>query len=215
MNQKLPVDKFAIFEINKVFQKEWGETNEKVPVEKMHLGFVVAERKNNQTAFYKAKKYVDLLLKSFNIRAKYEPLQTKNAEALPFEPKRTALVTTLEGEYLGVVGEFRNSVRQEFKLGEYLAGFEIDFDKMLSLKDAARPVYVGKTEFRDLTVATNKGYGEVIAKIEKVLADYALEADILPLGIYQAEGDEEKHISVRLVFRSFDNKVMKALEAIK
>ena len=54
MNQKLPVDKFAIFEINKVFQKEWGLTGEKVPVEKTYLGFVVAERKNDQTAFYKA-----------------------------------------------------------------------------------------------------------------------------------------------------------------
>ena len=71
LNEKLPVERFAIFEMNKIYQKEWGMNAENVPIEKNSLGFVVAERKNKEVAFYKAKKYVEKLLEEFNISVKF------------------------------------------------------------------------------------------------------------------------------------------------
>ncbi len=212
LNQKLPVEKFAIFEMNKVYQKSWGVNEENVPVEKLKLGFLIAERKNNQTAFYAAKKYVNELLKRFGLEVEYLPLTTKDMEVKPFEPKRTAEIVTKDGEYLGIVGEFKNSVRQEFKLGVYLAGFEIDLDLLMKKKAVQKKIDFSKKEVRDLTVVTSESYQKVVEKIEQKLAENGLSAEIEPLTIYQPDDLNEKHVSVRLRFSDFNAEIMPILE---
>lgn len=214
INQKLPVDRFAIFEINKVYQKVWGVDSENVPVEKSRLGFVLAERKNQGTAYYKAKYYVENLLEALNIKAEIKPLKSTAAEAKPFEKKRAAEIV-VNGETIGVVGEFRSSVKRNFKLGDYLAGFELDFDKLVELsKPTAEVDTEPVVEKRDLTVETDKTYGEIIAKIKEVLNKNNLTAKIAPLAIYQPE--EIKHVSVHLEFKQkIDDKLMAELEKIK
>ena len=127
LNQKLPIEQFAIYEMNIVYRKEDGVDTDGVPNGTVSLGFVLAERKNDETAYYKAKKYVETLLKDYNIVASYLPLDIKTAESLPFEATRSAKIMVGE-KYIGVVGEFKNSVRNSFKLGKYLAGFEINLD---------------------------------------------------------------------------------------
>ena len=215
MNQKIPFDKFALYEINKVYQKAWGMDEENVPVEKMQMGMVIAERKNNGVAYYKAKKYVEELLKELNIVVKFLPLKDNFAANKPFEPKRAAGIVMEDGEIIGVVGEFKNSVRLEFKLAEYLAGFELDLDKILTKANDKKEIYIGKTERRDLTVKTNDIYGVVVEKINKVLAKYNAKAEIAPSSIYQPEVGAEKHISVHIEFRAgFDNKIMQELETL-
>lgn len=215
MNQKIPFDKFALYEINKVYQKAWGMDEENVPVEKMQMGMVIAERKNNGAAYYKAKKYVEELLKELNIVVKFSPLKDNFAANKPFEPKRAAEIVMEDGEIVGVVGEFKNSVRLEFKLAEYLAGFELDLDKILVKANDKKEIYIGKTEKRDLTVKTNDTYGVVVENINKVLAKYNAKAEITPSSIYQPEGSAEKHISVHIEFRAgFDNKIMQELETL-
>lgn len=215
MNQKIPFDKFALYEINKVYQKAWGMDEENVPVEKMQMGMVIAERKNNGVAYYKAKKYVEELLKELNIVVKFLPLKDNFAANKPFEPKRAAGIVMEDGEIIGVVGEFKNSVRLEFKLAEYLAGFELDLDKILTKANDKKEIYIGKTEKRDLTIETNDTYGVVVEKIDKVLTKYNAKAEITPSSIYQPEGSAEKHISVHIEFRAgFDNKIMQELETL-
>jgi len=215
VNQKIPFDRFALFEMNKVYQKEWGMDVENVPVEKMQMGMVLAERKNTGTAYYKAKKYVEELLKELNISVKF--LQAKNVATMtrPFEPKRTADIVTEDGEIIGVVGEFRNSVRQSFKLAEYLAGFELDLDAVLARASQKKEIYLGEIEKRDLTVKTSGTYAELVAKIEKVLAGNSVTAEITPLAIYQPDDAKEKNISVHLDFhQKINNKIMQELEAL-
>lgn len=195
MNQKFPVDKFAIFEINKVYQKEWGMNEEEVPVEKMRLGFVVAERKTTGDAYYKAKFYAEKLLEELNISVKFLPIKSKNAEALPFEKKRAAEIWTVDDKYLGVVGEFKNSVKQNFKLADYLAGFEIDFDLLNELAG----MKAVRTDFEiveqiDETVTTSKTYAETLAEIAKKYPD----TEISPVGIYQPEGSDKKNITFHI-----------------
>ena len=215
MNQKIPFDKFAIFEMNKVYQKEWGADAENVPLEKMQMGCVVAERKNHTTAYYKAKKYVEELLGNLNIKVSFVTLKNNFAAEKPFEKKRAAEIVTEDGATIGVVGEFKNSVRQNFKLGEYLAGFELNLDEILNRANEKKEIYLGEIEKRDLTVKTTKAYSEVIEKINKVLEKYNLVAEITPLGIYQPEGASEKNISVHLEFhQKIDDSVMHELEKI-
>lgn len=193
LNEKLPVEKFAIFEMNKVYQKEWGLDSEKVPVEKMRLGCVVAERKNKETAFYKAKKYVYELLAQFNIAAEFVPLKKETSEGKPFEKKRAAEIL-VNGESIGVVGEFKNSVRNDFKLAPYLAGFEIDLEQMLQNLGGKRELKFGAKKKEDVTVTTERTYAEELVKLQ----EQHPEATITPGTIYQAPGQKTKNITFHL-----------------
>lgn len=213
MNQKMPVDKFAIYEMNKVYRKEWGLDADGMPVENMSLGFVLAERKNAKTAYYTAKWYVEQLLKEFGIEAEFVPIEGSSAEMRPFEPRRTAEMY-VGGHYIGVVGEFKNSVRNEFKLAPYLVGFELDLLRVLELRNKKKDVYIGNKEKRDLTVSTAESYAKLNEKIKKILAENGASAEITPIGIYQPEGAEKKNISVHLEFEKYNEKVMSKLENI-
>ena len=194
VNQKMPIDKFALFEINKVYRKEWGMDGENVPVEKMQMGFVVAERKNNETAYYKAKKFAEELLLKFNIPVEFLPIKGKNADNLPFEEKRAAEIWSGE-HYIGVVGEFKNSVKRNFKLAEFLAGFELDVDKILELL-APRKIN-NNFEIReklDETVTTTGSYAEALAEMTNKYPN----AEITPVGIYQPEDAEARNITFHI-----------------
>ncbi|MBR0479931.1 phenylalanine--tRNA ligase subunit beta [Candidatus Saccharibacteria bacterium] len=197
LNSKIPVEKFAIYEMNKVYRKEWGLDEEDVPVEKMRIGLVVYERKNSETAYYKAKKYAEEFLKENRITAEFLPIKESDAEARPFEKKRAAEIRLVDGTRIGAVGEFKNSVKRNFKLGDYLAGFEIDFDKVLELKEKKKEI--GGFELKkkeDITVTSTKTYREVLREIEVKYPD----AKITPVGIYQPEGSSERNLTFHLEF---------------
>lgn len=196
INQKIPFDQFGLFEINKVYQKAWGMDGENVPIEKMRMGFVVAERKNSGTPYYKAKFFVEGLLKELNIPVKFLPLKNKDAESLPFEPKRAAEIWAND-VYLGVVGEFKNSVRHSFKLAEFLAGFELDVDAMLDLEKINKiDNNFEVKDKQDLTIATTESYDKVFKKVQ----DKYPNARITPVAIYEPEGASEKNITFHLEF---------------
>ena len=113
---------------------------------------------------------------------------------MPFEPVRTADIM-LGDECIGVVGEFKNSVRNEFKLAPYLAGFEItDLTRLLTGMGGMKEIRFGLTKTEDLTVTTDKTYAEVL---EAVRAEHP-DARILPLSVYQAPGQKTKNISFRI-----------------
>ncbi len=196
VNQKLPVDEFAIFEMNKVYQKAWGMNEENVPVEAMRLGLVIAERKGTGTAYYKARHFAEELLRSLNISVKFLPLKKDDVETLPFENKRAAEVWAGD-KYLGVVGEFKNSVRRNFKLSDYLSGFELDMDIILELAQPTGKIRTGEPkEKRDVTITTGESYLKILEDLEHKYPD----AVITPVGIYQPEGVKEKNITFHLAF---------------
>ena len=213
-NQKIPFDRFALYEINKVYQKaEWGLDEEGVPVEKTRLGFVLAERKNSETPYYKAKLYVEQLLKELGLTPSFLPLKKKGAPALPFEPKRAAEIW-VEKECIGVVGEFKKSVQHNFKLADYLAGFEIDLGSILEKYHGLAKVKVERIIKRDLTVVTSQTYAEVVSQIEEILKRADLAARITAGTIYQPEGEDKKHMTLHLSFTKFDKAIMEKLEKL-
>ena len=196
MNEKLPVERFAIFEMNMVYRKEWGMNDENVPIEKASLGFVVAERKNSETAFYKAKKYAQKLFDELNITAEFLPIKdkAKRAEEMPFELKQSAEMM-VDGEYIGIVGEFKNSVQHAFKLAPYVAGFEVDLDKLIEKMSHKTTVRIKQRKIEDLTITTDRSYAETLKEVEDKYPD----AEILPGVIYQAEGQKSRNITFHIV----------------
>ena len=96
------------------------------------------------------------------------------------------------------MGEFKNSVKRNFKLADYLAGFELDVDAILELA-GLRSV---STDFevkdrQDITVTTNDIYEKALEKITKENPG----AEITPVGIYQPEGAGEKNITFHLEWK--------------
>ncbi|MBR2726065.1 phenylalanine--tRNA ligase subunit beta [Candidatus Saccharibacteria bacterium] len=198
MNEKLPVEKMAMFEMNKVYQKSWGVNEEQVPVERTHLGLVIAERKNNETAYYKAKKYVDGLMDYLNISVIYLPLRVDIAETRMLEPKRAAEIRNSEtDEIIGVVGELKNSVKHEFKLGDYTAVAEIDIEKLMKYRNTHEEIKIGQVKTMDETIETDMTYEETLKEIKEKYP----EAEIEPMSIYQAPGRKEKNISFHITFK--------------
>lgn len=194
MNEKMPVEKFAIFEMNEVYRKEYGLDKDGVPEGRIKLGFIVAERKNiTETAFYKAKKYLEEMLKLLGIRADYIPVKSAESDYKMFEARRSAKIMAGEKE-IGIIGEFKNSVRNEFKLAPFLAGFEVDLDEVLENVNYKREISFGERKKEDLTITTTKNYAEVLAEVQ---AKYP-EAEITPSTIYQAEGQETKNITFHI-----------------
>lgn len=189
------------------------------------MGFLLAERKTQGTAYYKAKFYVEKLFEVLNLEAELLPVDgatsSDSADVLPFESKRAAMINVKKmdsdepGEIIGVVGEFKNSVRKNFKLSDYLAGFELDFEKLAKYYQPTKKIDVSSVvEKRDLTLETEKTYGELIPEIKKALEKNNLTANITPLAIYQPE--KIKHVSVHLEFKQkIDDNLMQELEKIK
>ena len=196
MNQKIPFDKFALFEVNEVYQKVCGVNDENVPVEEMRLGLVLAERKTVGTAYYKAKRFTEELFSLLNIPVRFLPIRGESAEKLPFESRRAAEVWSGDN-YLGVVGEFKNSVKRNFKLNDYLAGFEYDMSMILKLESIKMPgASFEVKDKQDLTIETTKTYAEVYAEVENKYKD----ASISPASIYQPDNSDVKNITLHLEF---------------
>ncbi len=196
MNQKIPFDKFALFEMNKIYRKEWGMNDENVPIEKMSLGFVLTERKGTGTAYYRVKRFAEELLREFNIAPKFLPIREKNAENLPFESKRAAEVW-VNDEYLGVLGEFKNSVRRNYKLADYLAGFEFDMDMILKFAGMKKiNCDFEIKDKQDLTVSSAAKYIDIFHAVQ----DKYPEAIITPVSIYQPDNSDVKNTTFHLEF---------------
>ena len=196
MNQKIPFDKFALFEVNEVYQKVWGMNDENVPVAAMKLGLVLAERKTVGTAYYKAKRFTEELFDKLNIPVRFLPIRGEEAEKLPFEKKRAAEVWSGDN-YLGVVGEFKNSVKHSFKLADYLAGFEYDMSMILKLESMKKIRDSFEiSDKQDLTIETTKTYAEVYAEV----VDKYKDAVVTPVSIYQPDNSEVKNITFHLEF---------------
>ena len=215
LNEKLPVEKFAIFEINKAYRKNDGLNDEKVPIEKTLLGCVIAERKNKDTAYYKAKKYVAKVLDELGVEVEYKPVgKDDSALVRPYEPKRAAEIVVGD-KILGVVGELRNSVKAAFKLAPYVAGFELELELLQEFACVRkRQIAPDAVKSEDLTVTTSDNYGVLASRINKVITQYGAEAKIVPKSVYQPNNSESKNISVHLEFTKYVDGVMAELEKL-
>ena len=201
------LDHFALFEINQVYQKKWGLTDEDVPVYKQKLAFVLASKTEREVSYYDAKKYVNALCTKLGVNAKFTESATDNATDNPFQNGRRAKIEELTtGEVLGVVGEYKASVLRNFKLPRSVAGFELILDTIakfaVSKTDYKSPSRFPSVE-RDLTfrVATVTEYAALENLVCKNLSEQGLWFELSPVSIYQSETDKStKNISFRLTF---------------
>ncbi len=116
----------------------------------------------------------------------------------PFDYQRSALVSdAASGQLLGIVGEFKASVRQKLKLPVNTAGFEISLETLMEGASANRykPVPRFPKVNQDITLRLPDGisYGDLVTVLKSGL-DAAKPpnslASLQPLSIYKKTGED-------------------------
>ena len=223
-NSKAGYDHFALFEMNKVHTKLAGLNSENVPEEQDGLGFVIASSKKTKSAsFYEAKQYLEYIARELGLEFVYEPLEadTEYPVTDPFEPKRSARVWDAKTrQSIGVIGEFKQSLKKAFKLSDTVAGFEISPVSLLKLTTDLTSSYVPQSKYpgteRDVSFQVPKDtpYQTVYDQAKLALMETGLGIAVTPVGIYQPESAETKNITVRFSLGSYE-KTLTAVDVKK
>lgn len=212
-NIKAGYDRFALFEIGKTHIKLQGVNEEGLPEENNMLSLIYAA--NDQkiaadegAAFYHAKAYLERIAAEFGMQLDYAPLAEQSYEITkPYQAGRSALITDrITGNYIGIVGEFRPSVRRSLKLPLHSAGFEILQSPLLEMKShipytpLAR--YPGTTQ--DITFKCGKEltYSDLNSAVTQAIDVQANQHDyrvtLTPLSIFHKEKSKSTNTSFRL-----------------
>ncbi|MEK7602849.1 MAG: phenylalanine--tRNA ligase subunit beta [Patescibacteria group bacterium] len=220
MNIRAGYEEFALFEMNKVHNKDLTEDD--LPIEENRLALVIAvddkaAKAKAGAAFYQARLYLECVAQAFGVELIYEPATTHEpkmeigkAAVAPFEPRRSAYVKTVDGELIAELGEFKSTTRQNLKLPSYTAGFELDIDRLIA--HAKNPVYTPLPRFpkveQDISLRVNNdvAFADLQSCVEQAVIDLQPDHSITyvnPLDIYQKAGEPDKQIAFRMSIANY------------
>lgn len=214
-NMKVGYGEFALFEIGKAHHLDEFDS-EGLPKEFGRVGGVYASKQSKDGApYYAARRIVEQLFADFYLieNLRFAPLQEFEFSdhdafrqlAAPFEPARSATVW-IGKQLAGVVGEFVPSVKKQFKLPEYTAGFEL-FMSPFASNATSVPTYRPLNRFpslrQDLSMkmGVDYSYDAVYAAAFRSARalDSGLNIGIEPVSIYRPENDTT-HRTITLRF---------------
>ncbi len=211
-------NQFALFEIGKSHLKsDSGE----LPMQLHRLGLVIAadnktaKSKQHGAAYYLALKY----LKSIASNISLLPLEDSDDPLTsPFEPGRSATVV-IEDQVLGVIGEFKPSVRKSLKLPEFSAGFEVDVEVLHKYKTARKyqplPPLPGTSQDYTHEVSGDITWESVKAKLTAGLKDVqakGYKTSVEPISVFKDTHTDNRRFTFRINF-SHPSKTMTTEEA--
>jgi phenylalanyl-tRNA synthetase beta chain len=218
-NWRSNYDKFALFELNQVYQKSLGLTDENVPKTYNNLGFVIVQ-KSSKSNFYLAKKYLTELARRLHIEPVFDSVENLPRDENFFEPKRSAAVSLWTKDEnsndvkrpIGVIGELKNLVAENMKLPVGTAAFEIGLDAILGETGATtyRPQSRYPATKRDITlqVAATTPFGQVESLVGEVLYNFAADMDwrVRPVDIF-APSDSLKNITLHIEIADYQKTI--------
>ncbi len=211
-NSKTGYDEFALFELNKTHSKVFGTDDDKTPKETDLLALTVTSKADGAT-YYQAKRILDYLGTSLQLEFTYAPIEKDLGydESAPFDYRRSAMVSDkATGEYIGIIGEHKASVKKAFKLSDNTAGFELDPRALLKASDAAGAGYHPLSRYpsteRDVCfqVSRDVSYAQVEQAVQEGLSDTNVSTIVTPLDIYQPDEGDTKNITLRIRMTSYD-----------
>lgn len=228
-NIKAGYDQFAIYEIGKIHIKDHLDAD-KLPKEDEHLAFVFAADAKVATSYagapyFQAREYLDNLLASLGVEYTLLPI-SNDADSLthalaPFVRSRAAFIAEKSSqEVFGAIGEFNDFTKQNLKLPDFIAGFEIEIYKILEFADkkgrySSLSKYPKVQQDISLKIPNNVTFGQIFGfvseEVDKTKPDNAY-FELKPLDIYQRDDDQDhKQVAFRLTIASYQ-KTLKAEE---
>lgn len=226
-NIKAGHNEFALFEINKSHCNDYKD-QDGLPIEEQRLAFIfaandkTANHKYSGSPYYQAQKYLEYLLTELGITFRFDSAVEHNPKLnvskqafAPFEPQRSAIVRTIDGEFIGELGEFTLTAKNNLKLPEFVAGFELDVNQLLKLSRPRHYVAISRFPSTDqdisLQVANSVSYGEVYNCVWQVLGTakeaHGYSFQITPVDIYWPDEADHKNITLRVKL-SHDNRTL-------
>lgn len=206
-NIKAGHDEFCLFEIGKGHDARLPHNEDGLPSERTFVDAVYAAKKACASApYYQAQRMAVRLLSSLGVQFELIPMATENDDseelggvefevAAPFDWRRSAWILCGK-ERLGIVGEFKQAVRRNFKLPEYAAGFSIDFDQLLAQprdKQTYRPLSRFPSTSRDVSLRAPRdvSYAELYHVVQAAVGESAgdITVTIEPRAIFQPAND--------------------------
>lgn len=206
-NIKAGHDEFCLFEIGKGHDVRLPHSEDGLPSERTFVDAVYAAKKARASApYYRVQRMAVRLLSSLGAQFELIPMATENDDseglsgvefevAAPFDRQRSAWMLCGK-ERLGIVGEFKQAVRRNFKLPEYAAGFSIDFDQLLAQprdEQAYRPLSRFPSTSRDVSLRAPRdvSYAELYHVVQAAVDESAgdITVTIEPRAIFQPAND--------------------------
>ncbi len=206
-NIKAGHDEFCLFEIGKGHDVRLPHSEDGLPSEQTFVDAVYAAKKARASApYYQVQRMAVRLLSSLGAQFELAPMATENDDgkelsgvefevAAPFDRQRSAWMLCGK-ERLGIVGEFKQAVRRNFKLPEYAAGFSIDFDQLLAQprdEQAYRPLSRFPSTSRDVSLRAphDVSYAELYHVVQAAVDESAgdIIVTIEPRAIFQPAND--------------------------
>lgn len=214
-NIKSGYNQFALFELSKAHGAQHVDESG-LPVEFEDLDFVYASKqKQPGAAFYVARRYVDALAYDLGVPVTYQPFTDNPNDPItdPYDLTRSARVI-VDGQVIGVVGEFKPSVRKGFKLPLYCAGFSVSQRQLLQSRSSTASRYHELPRFPKieqdicLRVSQSTPFADLHDVVVSVLHDTKPDnttCTVSPLDIYQPdEAADYKQITFRIGLASFE-----------
>ncbi|MCB9839240.1 phenylalanine--tRNA ligase subunit beta [Candidatus Nomurabacteria bacterium] len=199
-NIKAGYDEFALFEIGVSHNKNLLQPD-RLPSERAALAFLVVA--NDKAAkqyvgepFYFAKTYLNYLADKLSQQFSYLPMDSLSSTAddqtiRPFEDKRSAWVVDSQNQIVGIVGEYKQNVCQNFKLPPFIAGFELNID-LLDAQDGSsgykeKPKYPKVEQDISLRVSSEIDFRAINEHFQSELSLFNIWLNINLIDIYQTE----------------------------
>ena len=222
-NIKAGHDEFCLFEIGKGHDVRLPHSEDGLPSEQTFVDAVYAAKKARASApYYQVQRMAVRLLSSLGAQFELAPMATENDDgkelsgvefevAAPFDRQRSAWILCGK-ERLGIVGEFKQAVRRNFKLPEYAAGFSINFDRLLAQprdEQAYRPLSRFPSTSRDVSLRAPRdvSYAELYHVVQAAVDESAgdITVTIEPRAIFQPANDRSiKTTTFRLCMTHYE-----------
>jgi phenylalanyl-tRNA synthetase beta chain len=150
------------------------------------------------------------------------------AVTAPFELSRSAMISTKQGDFVGIVGELKPSVVKNFKLPEYSASASLDIETLKKIINNPinnyQPLSRYPSTSQDICFELEKdiNYSEIINKLEESTNISDVEDCLIStrlIDIYTPQNNSKKRVTFRLKFTSYlrtmtDQEVNKIMDKI-
>ena len=228
-NHKAGHNKFVLYEIGKGHNKHYHRDDDHgLPRELEFVDFIYSSRTHTTevsgAAFYKIRRIMDQLSADFSVEFMYAPANPSMEYTVtaPFDLSRSAMITTKDGLFIGMIGELKPSVCASFKLPDYVAAGTLDFSAFEKLLDRKTPTYRTLSSYprveRDVCFRTPQtvSFAALQTAIDDACNNQAssdLKITCTPIDIFNAAGSTGQSTNITFRFVIFPMNTTLSAEA--
>lgn len=212
MNIKAGHDEFVLYEIGKGHHKDIVCKDDGLPEEYEMVDAVYASKKPKPgAAYYHMRSLLSKLMSYLGVDAKLSVVSRDGTYpqhiTAPFDLGRSAIMTTTDGQFIGIVGELKGTVARSFKLPDFVAAMSLDLANLKDASSTSTKQYKPLSRFPSISqdislkVSARVPFTAVEKIVDDVIGEQEQDLDmmVIPLTIYKEHDDSEfKTISFRL-----------------